>query len=96
VSAARPMAPEARDERRVEEIRRRLGCPFLSEEEAAAYLLVSRSTLSTKRVKGGGPLYRMHFGNIAYHIDDLDRWSETRKRRTTSDKPAAPAAAEEA
>jgi hypothetical protein len=89
------MSQHARGDRRAEEIRHRLGCPFLNELEAAVYLLVSRDTLGHYRLKGGGPLFRKHFGNVAYHIDDLDRWSETRKRRSTSDKPAAVEAADE-
>jgi hypothetical protein len=79
------MEPVARTERYTEEIRHRLGCPFLTEVEAAAYLRIARSTLAQHRTKGDGPPFRKHFGGIAYHIDDLELWSSSRRRISTSD-----------
>jgi hypothetical protein len=85
---ARTMSAPEREARREDLIRERLGCPFLEEEEAAAYLLLNVKTLQGWRLKGGGPAYRKHGGRIAYHIDDLEAWSASTKRLTTSDKPA--------
>lgn len=68
------------------EIRKRLACPFVLEGDAGAYLFLEASTLATYRVKGGGPRYRKHLGRVAYHLDDLDEWSEQQARFTTSDK----------
>jgi hypothetical protein len=51
--------------------------PFLTVEEAAAYLRLSVRALEYFRKVGGGPVYRKHGGRIVYHIDDLDAWSAT-------------------
>ncbi len=81
------MSGPERQARHADLIRERLGCPFLEEDEAAAYLLVQVKTLQGWRVKGGGPAYRKHGGRIAYHIDDLDAFSVSTRRLTTSDTP---------
>jgi hypothetical protein len=83
----RPMSHEQRNARRNAEIRRRLGCPYLSPAEAAVYIGCSEKSLAEARVKGNGPTYRDHFG-IAYHIDDIEAWSLSRRRVSTSDLPA--------
>jgi len=60
--------------------------PFLTPEEAAAFLLLSPSTLEKLRVSGKGPAYRAHGDRkIAYAPADLLEWSESRKRHSTSD-----------
>jgi excisionase family DNA binding protein len=51
------------------------GSPFLTTEQAAFYLGVSKRTLQEHRTAGTGPTYRRHCRRVAYHIDDLDAWS---------------------
>lgn len=63
--------------------------PYLSAEEAAAYLRISVRALEHFRSDGGGPAYRKHGGRIVYHIDDLKRWSARRRFRSTSEKADA-------
>jgi len=76
---------------------RRVPCPipvpFLTEEQAATYLGISASTLQKFRVSGKGPIYRDH-GRVVYLKDELDAWSASRSRRSTSD--ATPLSTEEA
>ena len=57
--------------------------PFLTTEEAAKYLRLSRYTLERKRSQGGGPRYRNH-GIIVYHTSDLDAWSRDQERERPS------------
>lgn len=61
------------------------GSPFLSTAQAAHYVGLSRRTLEKMRVKGGGPKYRKHGRYVRYHIDDLDAWSQSHAKRSTSD-----------
>jgi hypothetical protein len=59
------------------------GSPFLSTKQAAFYLGVSIALLEKmrsargSRSKRAGPRFRRHGGSVLYHIDDLDRWSES-------------------
>ena len=62
----------------------RRGGPFLSTDQASYYVGLSRRTLEKMRVVGGGPLYRKHGRYVRYHIDDLDAWSSSRARHTTT------------
>ena len=57
------------------------GCPFLSTDQAAFYVGLSRRTLEKMRIRGGGPRYRKHGRYVRYHIVDLDAWSEGADRR---------------
>ena len=59
--------------------------PFLNTREAAAWLGLTKNTLEKMRVFGAGPLYRKHGRYVRYHMEDLAAWSESRKRRSTSD-----------
>lgn len=59
---------------------------FLNTKEAAAFLGLKPNTLEKMRVYGGGPEYRKHGRYVRYHIDDLNAWSELRKRSSTSDE----------
>lgn len=54
--------------------------PFLEPADAAKYLKLNVNTLRNKRCAGDGPPFRKHGRKVMYHIDDLDRWSETTKR----------------
>ncbi|RHW18187.1 DNA-binding protein [Sphingomonas gilva] len=51
------------------------GSPYLSADQAAAYLGVSRRYLQKLRTAGEGPVYRRHSRLVQYHIDDLKAWS---------------------
>ena len=57
----------------------------LSVEGAAAHLGLSVSTLNKLRVFGGGPVFLKLGRRVAYDVSDLDRWLETKRRRSTSD-----------
>lgn len=46
--------------------------PWLTTEQAAAYLSVSAGTLANWRSKGNGPRYRAVGRMVRYHRDDLD------------------------
>ncbi|MGH1478990.1 MAG: helix-turn-helix domain-containing protein [Geminicoccales bacterium] len=59
--------------------------PFLTTKEAARFLKLQANTLSKMRVYGGGPVYRKHGRYVRYHIDDLNEWSDLRKKDSTSD-----------
>jgi excisionase family DNA binding protein len=61
------------------------GSPFLSTDQAAHFIGLSRRTLEKMRVHGGGPQYRKHGRYVRYHIDDLDAWSKSRLKSSTSD-----------
>lgn len=58
--------------------------PFFTVEEAAAYLRLKKRTLDNMRWQGTGPRFRKHGGRIVYHRDDLKKWSEGLRRRSTS------------
>ncbi len=58
--------------------------PFLTVAEAANYLRLGARTLDNLRWIGTGPKFRKHGGRIVYHKDDLDAWSRTRLRISTS------------
>ncbi|WOF44550.1 helix-turn-helix domain-containing protein [Sphingopyxis indica] len=55
----------------------RRGSPFLSNDEAAAFLGLGPRTLQELRARGKGPASRRHARFVRYHIDDLVRWSRT-------------------
>lgn len=58
---------------------------LLNTFEAARYLRLHRATLARWRVEGRGPRYRKHGTRIYYRKSDLDLWSETQARESTSD-----------
>ena len=55
--------------------------PFLTIDEAAQVLRVSRRTLDNYRSRKKGPPYRRHGGRIVYRLSDLLAWSEQRRAR---------------
>jgi excisionase family DNA binding protein len=59
--------------------------PFLTTKEAARFLKLKPNTLEKMRVYGGGPIYRKHGRHVRYHIDDLNDWSNLRKKDSTDD-----------
>jgi hypothetical protein len=54
--------------------------PYLTVQEAAAFLRLRPRTLDNMRWRGIGPKYRKHGGRIVYHIDDLIEWSRNNGR----------------
>lgn len=66
-------------------LKARQGSPFLTTREAAHYLCLSFRTLEKMRLTGDGPRFRKHGRYVRYHINDLDIWSEGRRRNSTSD-----------
>ncbi|MCR5869498.1 MULTISPECIES: helix-turn-helix domain-containing protein [unclassified Sphingomonas] len=65
--------------------RARRGTPFLTTEQAAAYLALSPRLLKTLRSRGEGPVFRRHSRSVQYHIDDLDSWSRAQSRQGVRD-----------
>lgn len=66
------------------------GSPFLTTEQAARYLGLSRQALEKMRRQGRGPRYRKHGRYVRYHIADLDTWSERHSRNRTREPSQAP------
>ena len=61
------------------------GSPFLTTDQAAHYVGLSRRTLEKMRTAGGGPRFRKHGRYVRYHIDDLDAWSAEHGKTSTSE-----------
>ena len=57
--------------------------PYLTTEEAAKYLRLTARALVHFRSDGGGPVYRKHGARVVYHLDDLNRWSASRRYADT-------------
>lgn len=59
---------------------------LLTTEQAARLLGLRRRTLEGWRVRGGGPTFvQISKRCIRYRIEDLESWTESRLRRSTSD-----------
>lgn len=65
------------DDEIVRAIAARKGSPFLSSQQAAAYLKCSERKMRRMRTACTGPRYRLHGGRIQYHVDDLIFWSRS-------------------
>lgn len=64
--------------------------PYLTADEAAAYLRMSPGTLANLRWNGkGGPRFRKHGGKPMYRLEDLDAWSNAQARLSSSDVAVA-------
>ncbi|MCW6532511.1 helix-turn-helix domain-containing protein [Sphingomonas sp. MMSM20] len=59
--------------------------PFLSNEEAAAFLRLSPRTLEKYRVIGGGPRFRKFGRRVFYAGADLVAWAAQRVCDSTSE-----------
>ena len=57
----------------------RKGSPFLSADQAAHYLGISRRTLNELLEHGKGPPIRKHGHQNRFHIADLEAWSDANK-----------------
>ncbi|MBU6296598.1 MAG: helix-turn-helix domain-containing protein [Alphaproteobacteria bacterium] len=68
------------------------GSPFLTTDQAAHYLGLSRMALEKMRRKNRGPRYRKHGRYVRYHIADLDAWSQSHCHNWTRepDPPDSP------
>lgn len=60
----------------------------LSNSEAAQYLGCSENMLNRLRIRGEGPPFNKKMGHVIYDSDDLDKWFEEGKQRSTVDSPA--------
>ena len=59
--------------------------PHFDTNGAAAYLVISPSTLTNMRVTGAGPMFIKLGRRVVYARSDLDAWVFSRKRTSTSD-----------
>ncbi|MBC9032122.1 helix-turn-helix domain-containing protein [Sphingomonas sp. JC676] len=58
----------------------RENCPFLTAKQTAFHLGIARTTLKRMRSERRGPACRLHGHAWYYHIDDIEAWSNARKR----------------
>ena len=65
------------------------GSEYLNTEQAAAHLNMRPKTLARYRVSGGGPVYHLLGRLVRYLREDLDRWAQSRPRKSTSDDGTA-------
>ncbi|MEJ0024943.1 MAG: helix-turn-helix domain-containing protein [Rhizomicrobium sp.] len=63
----------------------RFKSPFLTTQQAGAYVGLSGRTLEKMRCNGGGPEYRKHGRYVRYHIDALDAWSASHSQQSTAE-----------
>lgn len=77
------MEPNDSNNARAEQARKE--SPFLTTEQAATYVGLSRRTLEKMRTAGNGPIYRKHGRYVRYHIAELDAWSTARRTNSTSE-----------
>jgi predicted DNA-binding transcriptional regulator AlpA len=57
-----------------------------STEEAAERIRLRPQTLRSYRSKGGGPDFiKLAPNRVAYRTSDLEKWVESRRRRSTAD-----------
>jgi excisionase family DNA binding protein len=69
----------ANDDDNVRAAAARKGSPFLSADQAAHYLGISRRTLNELLEHGKGPPLRKHGRQNRFHIADLEAWSDATK-----------------
>lgn len=63
----------------------RKSCPFLTTDQAAFYVGLSRRTLEKMRYFSRGPRFRKHGRYVRYHIDDLNNWSMEHGKNPTAE-----------
>src|SRR3546814_16376296 len=72
--------------------RAKRGSPFLTTDQAAAYLKISAKSLTRLRRAGQGPPFRRHCRFVQHHIDALDSWSRASRAqepgRVPGDRPS--------
>jgi hypothetical protein len=62
-----------------------ISSPYLTTEEAAAYVRRSAVSLERDRVRGDGPTYSRLGKLVVYTREDLDQWVHERRHRSTSE-----------
>ena len=62
---------------------------YIDTQRAARLLGLSSKTLSRYRVSGDGPVFHRFGCRIRYRRDDLEAWTATRRRASTSDDGTA-------
>lgn len=62
------------------------GSKWLRTRQAAAYLNIGFRTLEKLRSTDDGPPCRKIVGAVLYHMDELDRWADSRTYISTSDE----------
>jgi hypothetical protein len=60
----------------------------MSVEWAARYIGLSVAFLNKARLTGSGPTYLKLGRRVAYDVDDLDAWLNSRRRTSTSQEAA--------
>ena len=64
---------------------------FLTEDQTAERLGISKRTLQKKRLEGGGIPYHKMWGCVRYAVADIERFeAETRRASTSDTGPAEP------
>jgi predicted DNA-binding transcriptional regulator AlpA len=58
---------------------------FLDTTGSAAFLKLSRSTLTKRRLTGDGPKYLKLGRRVVYSRRDLEAWARAQERSSTSD-----------
>lgn len=59
---------------------------LISTEDAAELIRLKPQTLRSLRSKGGGPDFiKLAPNRVAYRPADLERWTESKRRRSTAD-----------
>ena len=61
---------------------------LLRTPDAARFLGISNRTLEKHRTYGTGPVYRKIGGRVVYAVEDLQAWSATGARKSTTDQTA--------
>ncbi|WP_265519244.1 helix-turn-helix transcriptional regulator [Nitratireductor luteus] len=61
---------------------------LLRTPEAARFLGISIRTLEKHRTYGTGPTYRKIGGRVVYAVEDLQAWTASGARKSTTDKDA--------
>lgn len=58
---------------------------YLTTDQAAGYTKLAASTLTKKRLYGGGPPFSKIGRRVVYRRADLDSWLDHHRRTSTSD-----------
>lgn len=58
--------------------------PLFDTRGAANYLGLTKSSMEKWRVQGNGPRFRKHGRTVRYRKADLDQWSESQSRNSTT------------
>lgn len=58
---------------------------YLSVQDTAEYMQISKSWLAKSRLNGDGPPFIKVGRLVLYDLNDVDTWLSDRKRRSTSD-----------